>query len=158
PGQRIREILERVRLAEEVGLDYAGIGAHHRPDYAVSAPATVIAAALAQTPPIHVGPAVTLPSPEVPVRPIRQFAPMDQLSDGRVELGAGRGSFIESFPLFGARLDDYDELFEEKLELLLRLDSEDPITWSGRFRAPLQDAVVLPRPVDKPDVGPHLRV
>ena len=158
PGQRIREILERVRLAEEVGLDYAGIGEHHRPDYAISSPATAIAAALAQTRRIHVGSAVTVLSTEDPVRVFQQFATMDQLSEGRVELGAGRGSFIESFPLFGANLEDYDDLFEEKLELLLRLDAEHPITWSGRFRPPLRDAVVLPRPVDKPDIGPHLRI
>jgi len=97
-------------------------------------------------------------STEDPVRVFQQFATMDQLSEGRVELGAGRGSFIESFPLFGANLEDYDDLFEEKLELLLRLDAEHPITWSGRFRPPLRDAVVLPRPVDKPDIGPHLRI
>ncbi len=158
PGQRLRDILERVRLAEEVGLDYAGIGEHHRPDYAISAPATVISAALAQTERIHVGSAVTVLSTEDPVRVFQQFATMDQLSGGRVELGAGRGSFIESFPLFGARLEDYDELYEEKLDLLLRLDAEHPITWSGRFRPALRDAVVLPRPVDKPGLGPHLRI
>lgn len=158
PGQRLRDILERVRLAEEVGLDYAGIGEHHRPDYAISAPATVIAAALAQTERIHVGSAVTVLSTEDPVRVFQQFATMDQLSDGRVELSAGRGSFVESFPLFGARLEDYDELYEEKLDLLLRLDAEHPITWSGRFRPALRDAVVLPRPVDKPGLGPRLRI
>ena len=158
PGERIRDVLERVRLAEEVGLDYAGIGEHHWPDYAVSAPATVMAAALAQTERIHVGSAVTVLSTEDPVRVFQQFATMDQLSGGRVELGAGRGSFIESFPLFGARLEDYDELYEEKLDLLLRLDAEHPITWSGRFRPALRDAVVLPRPVDKPGLGPHLRI
>src|SRR5690625_373967 len=156
PGQRLREILERVRLAEEVGLDYAGIGEHHRPDYSISAPATVISAALAQTDRIHVGSAVTVLSTEDPVRVFQQFATMDQFSDGRVELSAGRGSFIESFPLFGARLEDYDELYEEKLDLLLRLNTEHPITWSGRFRPPLREAVVLPRPVDKPGLGEQL--
>ena len=158
PGQRVREILERVRLAEEVGLAYAGIGEHHRPDYSISAPATVIAAALAQTERIHVGSAVTVLSTEDPVRVFQQFATMDQFSGGRVELGAGRGSFIESFPLFGANLEDYDELYEEKLDLLLRLNAENPITWSGRFRPALRDAVVLPRPVDKPGLGERLRI
>ncbi|WP_127130514.1 LLM class flavin-dependent oxidoreductase [Georgenia sp. SYP-B2076] len=158
PGQRIRDILERVRLAEDVGLAYAGIGEHHRTDYAISSPATVIAAALAQTDRIHVGSAVTVLSTEDPVRVFQQFATMDQFSGGRVELLAGRGSFIESFPLFGANLEDYDELYEEKLDLLLALDRENPITWSGRFRPPLIDANILPRPTDKPALGPHLRI
>ncbi len=158
PGQRLREIFERVRLAEEVGLDYVGIGEHHRPDYSISAPATVISAALAQTRRIHVGSAVTVLSTEDPVRVFQQFATMDQFSGGRVELSAGRGSFVESFPLFGASLEDYDELYEEKLDLLLRLDAEHPITWTGRFRPALRDAVVLPRPTDKPDIGEHLRI
>ena len=124
PGQRIREVLERVRLAEEVGLDYVGIGEHHRPDYAISSPSTVIAAALAQTSRITVGSAVTVLSTEDPVRVYQQFTTMDLLSQGRVELLAGRGSFIESYPLFGASLDDYDELYDEKIQLLLRLDAE----------------------------------
>ena len=157
-GRRIREILERVRLADEVGLDYAGIGEHHRPDYAVSAPATVIAAALAGTQRITVGSAVTVLSSEDPVRVFQQFATMDQLSEGRVELLAGRGSFIESFPLFGASLEDYDELFEEKLDLLLTLDRGNPVTWSGRFRPALHQATVLPRPTAKPDLGERLRI
>lgn len=158
PGQRIRDILQRVRLAEEVGLDSAGIGEHHRPDYAISSPATVISAALAQTERIHVGSAVTVLSTEDPVRVYQQFATMDQFSGGRVELLAGRGSFIESFPLYGANLGDYDDLYEEKLALLLALDTQNPITWSGRFRPPLVDAEILPRPVDKPDIGEHLRI
>ncbi|MPV38539.1 LLM class flavin-dependent oxidoreductase [Georgenia subflava] len=158
PGRRINEILERVRLAEDVGLDYAGIGEHHRPDYAISAPATVIAAALAQTERIHVGSAVTVLSTEDPVRVFQQFATMDQYSGGRVELLAGRGSFIESFPLYGASLEDYDELYEEKLDLLLTLDSGNPVTWSGKHRPPLRDAQILPRPTDKPDLGEHLRI
>ncbi|WP_447925540.1 LLM class flavin-dependent oxidoreductase [Georgenia muralis] len=157
-GQRLRDVLERVRLAEQVGLDYAGIGEHHRPDYAISAPSTVIAAALAQTERIHVGSAVTVLSTEDPVRVYQQFATMDQYSGGRVELLAGRGSFIESFPLFGANLEDYDELFAEKLDLLLALDAGNPVTWSGRFRPPLQQAQILPRPTAKPGVGEHLRI
>lgn len=158
PGQRIRDILERVRLAEEVGLDSFGIGEHHRPDYAVSSPATVIAAALAQTSRIHVGSAVTVLSTEDPVRLYQQFATMDQFSGGRVELLAGRGSFIESFPLFGANLQDYEELYEEKLDLLLTLDAQNPVTWSGTFRPPLTDARILPRPVEKPGLGERLRI
>lgn len=158
PGQRLREVLERIRLAEQVGLDYAGVGEHHRPEYAISSPATVIAAALAQTERITVGSAVTVLSTEDPVRVFQQFATMDLLSAGRVELLAGRGSFIESYPLFGASLDDYDELFDEKIQLLLRLDHGNPVTWSGRFRPPLDEAVVLPRPFDHPSRGEHLRI
>ncbi|KRD41484.1 luciferase [Cellulomonas sp. Root930] len=153
PGQRIREVLERVRLAEEVGLDYVGIGEHHRPDYAISSPSTVIAAALAQTSRITVGSAVTVLSTEDPVRVYQQFTTMDLLSEGRVELLAGRGSFIESYPLFGASLDDYDELYDEKIQLLLKLDEAERITWQGRFRPALDDALVLPRPF-----GEHLRI
>ncbi|GAA3510031.1 LLM class flavin-dependent oxidoreductase [Georgenia daeguensis] len=158
PGERIRQILERAALAEEVGLDYVGIGEHHRPDYAVSAPSVVISAALARTERIHVGSAVTVLSTEDPVRVYQEFATMDQFSGGRVEMLAGRGSFIESFPLFGANLEDYDELYEEKLELLLAIDAGNPVTWSGNFRAGLTDATILPRPTDKPGVGKHLRI
>ena len=158
PGQRIREVLERVRLAEEVGLDYVGIGEHHRPDYAISSPSTVIAAALAQTSRLTVGSAVTVLSTEDPVRVYQQFATMDLLSEGRVELLAGRGSFIESYPLFGASLDDYDDLYDEKIQLLLRLDAAYRTTWQGRFRPALDDALVLPRPFDHPGRGQHLRI
>jgi probable LLM family oxidoreductase len=158
PGQRIRDVLERVRLADEIGLDYAGIGEHHRPDYAISSPSTVIAAALAQTERITVGSAVTVLSTEDPVRVFQQFATMDQFSGGRVELMAGRGSFIESYSLFGADLGDYDALYNEKIQLLLRLDRGNPVTWKGRFRSALTDAVVLPRPADKPGLGEHLRI
>lgn len=158
PGERIRDLLERVRLAEEVGLDYAGIGEHHRDDYAVSSPSTVIAAALAQTSRIHVGSAVTVLSTEDPVRVFQQFATMDQFSGGRVELLAGRGSFIESYPLFGARLEDYDAIFDEKVQLLLALDGGNPVSWSGQFRPGLSEANVLPRPLVKPSLGEHLRI
>ncbi|WP_315094910.1 LLM class flavin-dependent oxidoreductase [uncultured Cellulomonas sp.] len=153
PGQRLREVLERIRLAEEVGLDYVGIGEHHRPDYAISSPSTVIAAALAQTSRITVGSAVTVLSTEDPVRVYQQFTTMDLLSEGRVELLAGRGSFIESYPLFGASLDDYDALYDEKIQLLLQLDEAERITWQGRFRPALDDALVLPRPSRE-----HLRI
>ncbi|GAA2177544.1 LLM class flavin-dependent oxidoreductase [Arthrobacter parietis] len=147
PEQRMADLLERARLADEVGLHYFGIGEHHRPDYAVSSVVPVLAAAAAQTRQIHVGSAVTVLSTEDPVRVFQQFATLDLLSGGRAELTAGRGSFIESYPLFGAALEDYDALYEEKIELLLRLNAEERLTWSGRFRPPLQDALILPRPV-----------
>jgi probable LLM family oxidoreductase len=153
PGQRLRDVLERVRLGEEVGLDYVGIGEHHRPDYAISSPSTVIAAALAQTSRITVGSAVTVLSTEDPVRVYQQFTTMDLLSEGRVELLAGRGSFIESYALFGASLEDYDELYDEKIRLLLQLDAAERTTWQGRFRPALDDALILPRPH-----GEHLRI
>ncbi|MFC7405093.1 LLM class flavin-dependent oxidoreductase [Georgenia alba] len=158
PGRRLREVVERAVLAEQVGLDHVGIGEHHRPDYAISAPSVVVAAILASTQRITVGSAVTVLSTEDPVRVYQEFATMDQMSGGRVELLAGRGSFVESFPLFGASLEDYDALFAEKLDLLLRIDAGNPVTWSGRFRPGLTDAVVLPRPVDKPGLGEHLRI
>ncbi len=145
--------LERIRLAEQVGLSFYGLGEHHLDQYAVSNPATVLAAAASVTERITLSSAVTVLSTEDPVRLYQQFTTLDQLSRGRAELLAGRGSFTESFPLFGARLEDYDELFEEKLELLLALDREDPITWSGRFREPLENVHVLPRPY-----GEHLRI
>ncbi|MFC6089837.1 LLM class flavin-dependent oxidoreductase [Saccharothrix lopnurensis] len=142
----LRQSLERIRLADELGLGFYGLGEHHLPAYSVSSPGTVLAAAASVTEHITLSSAVTVLSTEDPVRVYQQFTTLDQLSRGRAELLAGRGSFTESFPLFGASLEDYDELFEEKLALLLRLDREDPITWSGRFRAPLEDAHVYPRP------------
>ncbi|PWD52388.1 LLM class flavin-dependent oxidoreductase [Serinibacter arcticus] len=158
----LRNVLERVRLAEEVGLDYVGLGEHHRAEYAISSPATVISAALAQTSRIRVGSAVTVLSTEDPVRVYQQFATMDAFSGGRAELLAGRGSFIESYPLFGADLEDYDELYDEKIQLLLALDDagahDESITWSGRFRPALRDAVVLPRPADVTGRGRHLNL
>jgi probable LLM family oxidoreductase len=146
PAQNAADLLERARLADEVGLSYVGIGEHHRPDYSVSSPAIVLAAIAAQTKQIHVGSAVTVLSTEDPVRVFQQFATLDLIAQGRAELTAGRGSFIESYPLFGARLEDYDDLYEEKIDLLLRLNAEPRITWEGRFRPPLEDALILPRP------------
>ncbi|GGP54229.1 LLM class flavin-dependent oxidoreductase [Saccharothrix coeruleofusca] len=142
----LAQTLERIRLADELGLAFYGLGEHHLEDFAISSPATVLAAAASVTERITLSSAVTVLSTEDPVRLYQQFTTLDQLSRGRAELLAGRGSFTESFPLFGASLRDYDELFEEKLELLLRLDRENPITWSGRFRAPLEDVSVFPRP------------
>ncbi len=158
PAQRMLDLLERIRLAEQVGLDFFGVGEHHRPDYAVSAPAIVLAAAAGQTNRIVLGSAVTVLSTEDPVRVYQQFATMDLISQGRIELLAGRGSFIESYPLFGAELADYDALYDEKIQLLLAIDDGNPITWSGRFRPALENAVILPRPFDKPGLGEHLRI
>lgn len=158
PAQRLADLLERIRLAEQVGLDFFGIGEHHRPDYAVSAPATVLAAAAGQTSRIGLGSAVTVLSTEDPVRVYQQYATIDLISKGRIELMAGRGSFIESYPLFGAELSDYDALYDEKIQLLLTIDAGNPVTWSGRFRPPLDKAVILPRPYPKPGLGEHLRI
>ncbi|MBP2472108.1 putative LLM family oxidoreductase [Crossiella equi] len=141
--------LERIKLADELGLSFYGLGEHHLDQYAVSNPATVLAAAASITERITLSSAVTVLSTEDPVRVYQQFTTLDQLSGGRAELLAGRGSFTESFPLFGADLEDYDELFEEKLALLLHLDRQDPITWSGKFRPPLTGVRVLPRPYGK---------
>jgi probable LLM family oxidoreductase len=157
-GQRMLDLLERIRLAEQVGLDFFGIGEHHRADYAVSNPGTVLAAAAGQTSTIGLSSAVTVLSTEDPVRVYQQYATIDLISQGRVELMAGRGSFIESYPLFGAELSDYDALFDEKIQLLLQIDAGNPVTWSGRFRPPLDNAVVLPRPHPKPGLGEHLRI
>ena len=146
PEQQLANTIERIRLADELGLHYFGLGEHHRPDYAITAPATVLAAASTVTKKIRLGSAVTVLSTEDPVRVYQQFATIDLLSHGRAELMAGRGSFIESFPLFGADLADYDALYEEKLDLLLRIDAEERVTWSGRFRPALDNAHILPRP------------
>jgi len=148
PRQRMRELIEEVELADQLGLDVFAIGEHHRPDFLVSSPATVLAAAAMRTERIRLSSAVTVLSSDDPVRVFQQFAHVDLLSDGRAEIMAGRGSFIESFPLFGYDLDDYDELYAEKLDLLLTIirDSEH-VTWSGRHRPALHDAGVWPRAV-----------
>ena len=150
PARRLRDLLEEIELADQVGLDVFGVGEHHRPDYAVSAPAVVLAAAAASTRQIRLTSAVTVLSSDDPVRVFQDFATLDLLSEGRAEIMAGRGSFIESFPLFGYDLGDYDELFAEKLELLLKLRESERVTWSGRHRAPLDDTGVYPRPVQDP--------
>jgi len=150
PEQRMRDLLEEARLADEVGLDVFGIGEHHRPDFAVSSPAVALAAVAAQTERIRLTSAVTVLSSADPVRVFQEFATVDLISGGRAEIMAGRGSFIESFPLFGYDLDDYDELFAEKLDLLLRIREESHVTWSGRHRAALDDVGVWPRPVQDP--------
>src|ERR1700729_3864396 len=150
PEQRMRELLEEAQLAEQLGLDVFAIGEHHREDYLVSSPVTVLAAIAAKTERIRLSSAVTVLSSDDPVRVFQQFAELDLLSGGRAEIMAGRGSFIESFPLFGYDLDDYDELYAEKLDLLLAIRAQERVTWSGRLRAPLTDAGVFPRPVQDP--------
>jgi probable LLM family oxidoreductase len=150
PEQRMRELLEEAQLAEELGLDVFAIGEHHRPDFLVSSPAIVLAAIAARTERIRLSSAVTVLSSDDPVRVFQQFAELDLISNGRAEIMAGRGSFIESFPLFGYDLEDYDELFTEKLELLLKIRESPTVTWSGKHRAPLNEAVVWPRPVQDP--------
>ena len=147
-GARLRELIEEIKLMDDVGIDFFGIGEHHRPDYAVSIPEVVLGAAASVTKKIKLGSAVTVLSSSDPVRLYQSFATVDQLSNGRAELMAGRGSFIESFPLYGYDLDHYNELFEEKLQLLLKLNQHEKITWKGKFRAPLQDQMVLPRAVN----------
>jgi probable LLM family oxidoreductase len=148
--QRMQNLLEEARLADELGLTVFAVGEHHRPDYLVSSPATALAAIAAQTTQIRLSSAVTVLSSDDPVRVFQQFAHVDLISGGRAEIMAGRGSFIESFPLFGYDLGDYDELFSEKLELLLAIRDDERVTWSGKHRAPLEDAIVWPRPVQKP--------
>ena len=150
PAQRLRNLLEEIELADQTGLDVFGVGEHHRPDYAVSSPAVALAAAAARTKDIRLTSAVTVLSSDDPVRVFQDFATLDLLSGGRAEIMAGRGSFIESFPLFGYDLGDYDELFAEKLELLLELRESERVTWSGKHRALLEDAGVYPRPVQNP--------
>jgi len=143
--QRLQEIIEEVKLMDEVGLDFFGIGEHHRPDYVVSVPEIVLAAASTVTKNIKLGSAVSVLSSSDPVRLYQSFATIDLISNGRAELNVGRGSFIESFPLFGYDLADYDKLFEEKLELLLLINKQPSVTWKGKFRAELKDQEVLPR-------------
>src|SRR6195952_2782332 len=150
PAERLADLVEEIALADELGLDVFGVGEHHRPDFAVSAPAVVLAAAAMRTKRIKLTSAVTVLSSDDPVRVFQEFAPVDLLSGGRAEIMAGRGSFIESFPLFGYDLDDYDELFVEHLDLLLALRAQERVTWQGRHRAPLRDATVHPRPEQAP--------
>jgi probable LLM family oxidoreductase len=146
PHERLRNLVEEIALADEVGLDVFGVGEHHRPDFAVSAPAIVLAAAAERTRRIRLTSAVTVLSSDDPVRVFQNFSTLDLLSGGRAEIMAGRGSFTESFPLFGYDLEHYDELFAEKLELLLAVRDRETVTWQGRHRAPLAEQAVHPRP------------
>lgn len=144
--RRLKEIIAAAKLADEAGLSVFGVGEHHRLDYAVSAPEVVLGALAEATRSIKLTTAVTILSSADPVRIFEQFATTDLLSDGRAEITVGRGAFIESFPLFGYALEDYDRLYIEKLDLFLKLAAQERITWRGAFRAPLDDAVVAPRP------------
>lgn len=149
-AQRLREVVEEIVLADQVGLDVFGVGEHHRKDYAASSPAVVLAAAASQTKRIRLTSAVTVLSSADPVRVFQDFATLDGISNGRAEIMAGRGSFIESFPLFGYDLNDYDELFNEKLELLLKIRESEKVTWRGGHRPAIHDLGVYPRPVQDP--------
>lgn len=147
--ERFKQLLEEAELADQIGLDLFAIGEHHRADFVVSSPAVALAAVAARTKKIRLSSAVTVLSSDDPVRVFQDFATLDQLSNGRAEIMAGRGSFIESFPLFGYDLNDYDELFTEKLELLLKLNESEKITWSGKHRAALNNLGVYPRPLQE---------
>ncbi len=149
-GERLRQVVAEAELCEAVGLDVFGVGEHHRPDFASSVPAVVLAAIAARTERIRLAPAVVILSSDDPVRVFQQFATLDLLSAGRAELLVGRGSFIESFPLFGYDLADYDELFAEKLDLLIAIRDNERVTWSGKFRPPLTDQAIYPRPQQDP--------
>lgn len=150
PAERMRNLVETIELADQVGLDVFAIGEHHRPDFLASAPAVVLAMAAGRTQSIRLSSAVTVLSSDDPVRVFQDFATLDLLSNGRAEIMAGRGSFIESFPLFGYDLKDYDTLFAEKLDLLLKLRESEKVTWSGRHRPALNNLGVYPRPVQQP--------
>lgn len=150
PEVRLKHLLEEIKRADEVGLDVFGIGEHHRPDYVVSSPATVLAAAAVRTKRIRLTSAVSVLSSDDPIRVFQDFATIDLLSGGRAEIMAGRGSFIESFPLFGYDLGDYNTLFEEKLDLLLRVREQTHVHWQGQHRAPLTGQGVYPRPLQDP--------
>ncbi len=147
PVDALHHLLERIETADRVGLDVFGVGEHHRAEFLDSAPSVILAAAAAKTQRIKLTSAVTVLSAADPVRVFQQFATLDLISNGRAELVVGRGSFTESFPLFGFNFQDYDALFAEKLELLLQLRAQERITWSGRFRPALNNQAVYPRPL-----------
>jgi probable LLM family oxidoreductase len=149
PSKRLQDLVEEIEVADQVGLDVFGLGEHHRSDYLASAPAVVLAAAAARTKRIRLTSAVTVLSSDDPVRVFQDFATLDLLSGGRAEIMVGRGSFAESFPLFGFELNHYDALFSEKLELLLKLRDSEHVTWSGRYRSALNNLGVYPRPHQK---------
>lgn len=144
-GNRLREMIEEIRLMDELGLDFFGIGEHHRPEYAVSAPEIILAAAASVTKNIKLGSAVAVLSSADPIRLYQQYSSIDLIAGGRAELMVGRGSFTESFPLFGYDLADYDTLFEEKLDLLLKVNQQQKVDWKGQFRSPVVSQEVFPR-------------
>ena len=145
PQQKLQEILAEIKLADELGIDVFALGEHHRPDYVVSSPEMVLSAAASITKNIKLMSAVTVLSSAEPVKVYQDFSTLDLISGGRAEIGVGRGSFIESFPLFGYNLNDYHELFEEKLDLLLKINSQENVTWKGNLRAPMENQTVYPR-------------
>jgi probable LLM family oxidoreductase len=147
--RRVQELLEEVKLADEVGLDVFAFGEHHRPDFVISAPEIFMAAAAAITKNIRLSSSVTVLSSADPVRKFQNFATVDLISGGRAEILAGRGSFIESYPLFGYNLDDYDVLFSEKLDMLLQINQQEVLTWKGEFRAPVTKQGIYPRPLQQ---------
>jgi probable LLM family oxidoreductase len=150
PADRLNDLLEEIERADEVGLDVFGVGEHHRKEFLDSAPAVILAAAAARTKRIRLTSAVAVLSAADPVRLFQQFATLDLISRGRAEMVVGRGSFIEAFPLFGLELDDYDSLFAEKLDLLLKIRENEHVSWSGNHRAPLTGQGVYPRPLQNP--------
>jgi probable LLM family oxidoreductase len=149
-AERMRNLLAEIELADQVGLDVFGIGEHHRREFLDASPAVILAAAAARTRRIRLASAVKVLSADDPVRVFQDFATLDLISQGRAEIVVGRGSFVEAFPLFGLELDDYNELFAEKLDLLLKIRASERVTWSGRHRAPLKGQGVYPRPVQDP--------
>src|SRR6202035_165454 len=150
PVQRMQHLLQEIKLADKVGLEVFGIGEHHRAEFLDSAPAVILSAAAAQTKNIRLTSAVTVLSAADPVRVFQEFATLDLISNGRAEIVAGRGSFVESYPLFGLQLEDYDSLFAEKLELLLAIRDNTHVHWSGKHRAPLTGQGIYPRPLQNP--------
>ena len=151
PAERLTDLLEEIELADQLGLDFFGLGEHHRPDFVASAPVTILAAAAARTKTIRLSTAVTVLSSEDPIRVWQQFATLDLLSGGRAEIMAGRGSFIESFPLFGHDLNDYDALFEEKLQMLLEINKGGKVNWPGsEHTKPIPGIEIYPKPIQQP--------
>src|ERR671931_421905 len=150
PSERLQRLVEQIEYADQVGLDVFGVGEHHRREFLDSAPAVILGAAAARTQRIRLTSAVAVLSAADPVRVFQEFATLDLLSNGRAEIVAGRGSFIEAFPLFGLELEDYDSLFAEKLDLLLKIRENTHVHWSGKHRAPLTGQGVYPRPLQNP--------
>lgn len=151
PADRLKDLIEEIELADQLGLDFYGLGEHHRPDFVASAPVTILAAAAARTKSIRLSTAVTVLSSEDPIRVWQQFATLDLVSNGRAEIMAGRGSFIESFPLFGHDLKDYDDLFEEKLAMLLKIREGGKVDWPGsNHTRPIPGIEIFPKPVQDP--------
>jgi len=150
PSERLRRLVEQIEYADKIGLDVFGIGEHHRREFLDSAPAIILAAAAAQTKRIRLTSAVTVLSAADPVRVFQEFATLDLLSQGRAEMVVGRGSFVEAFPLFGLHLEDYDSLFTEKLDLLLKIRDNEHVYWSGKYRPRLNGQGIYPRPLQNP--------